>query len=60
MKNSILKKICAVSLSALMLGCAGAAETSSFIAASLPVYAASVTPASDNGQHLLPTQQKPL
>ena len=47
MKNSIFKKICAVSLSALMFVGTGAAEAGSFIGASLPVYAASVTPASD-------------
>ena len=47
MKNSIFKKICAVSLSALMFVGTGAAEAGSFIGASLPVYAAGVTPASD-------------
>ena len=47
MKTRILKKLCALSLSALMLTGAGIAEAVPVISAGLPVYAAEVTPASD-------------
>ena len=47
MKGKFVKKLCAVSLSALMLTGAGVAEIGSFIGASLPVSAAATaTPAS--------------
>lgn len=47
MRSKILKKLCAVSLSVLMVGGAGLAEVVPFVSASLPVYAATAeTPAS--------------
>ncbi len=47
MKTKILKKLCALSLSALMLTGAGIAEAVPVISAGLPVYAAETTPAGD-------------
>ncbi len=47
MKSSILRKLCAVSLSVLMVTGAGAAEVGSFITTSLPVAAATVATPSE-------------